>query len=107
MFSRYAHVTDSDAKMSILKLQGVDVEDLQKRPALEARQCSRCNRINPRDVAWCGGCGHPLTLEAAGGIAAAESILTRIADQDPSSAREIIRKMVAEEMERAQAHNSP
>lgn len=101
MFSRYAHVTDSDAKMSILKLQGVDVEEMEKRPSLEARQCPRCNRINPRDVEWCGGCGHPLTLEAAGGIAAAESILTRIAEQDPSSAQEIIRAMIREEMERA------
>lgn len=101
MFSRYAHVTDSDAKRSILKLQGVDVEELQKPPALEARQCPRCNRINPRDVEWCGGCGHPLTLEAAGGIAAAESILTRIADQDPTSAQDIIRTLIREEMERA------
>jgi len=101
IIGRYAHVTDSDAKVSILKLQGVDVEEIERRPALEARQCSRCNRINPRDVEWCGGCGHPLTLEAAGGIAAAESILTRIADQDPTSAQDIIRTLIREEMERA------
>lgn len=100
MFSRYAHVTDSDAKRSILKLQGVDVEELQKPPALEARQCPRCNRINPRDVAWCGGCGQPLTLEAATGVEDLVSRLTQLPAEDPVAAQEIFRTMIREEMAR-------
>jgi integrase len=97
MFSRYAHVTDSDAKLSILKLQGVDVEELKKRPSLEARQCPRCNRINPRDVEWCGGCGRPLTLEAATGVEDLVSRLTQLPAEDPVAAQEIFRAMNRED----------
>jgi len=103
MFSRYAHVTDSDAKVSILKLQGVDVEEIQRRPALEARQCPRCNRLNPRDVDWCGGCGQTLTLDAAAGIATNEARLAQLAALDTSSARDIVETMVADALERARA----
>lgn len=103
MFSRYAHVTDSDAKISILKLQGVDVEELKKRPALEARQCPRCNRINPRDVAWCGGCGHPLTLEAATGVEVIGDRLGQLPTIDHSAAPDVVRMMIREEMARVKA----
>lgn len=103
MFSRYAHVTDSDAKISILKLQGVDVEELKKRPSLEARQCPRCNRINPRDVEWCGGCGHPLTLEAATGVEVIGDRLGQLPTIDHSAAPDVVRMMIREEMARVKA----
>jgi len=96
MLSVYAHITNSDATRSLKKLHGIEVPEDAGRKQLEPRQCQYCSKINPADAGFCGGCGKPLTVEAATDVTKAENLFQKLSVGAP----EEVRREIWEEMER-------
>lgn len=96
MFKVYAHVTDSDAERSVLRLQGIETEETKPHDVLRARQCPRCNHLNPGDQPYCGGCGLALTLAATTDVETGEAQTNEYLDQilnDPQNNVDKLRRL--------------
>lgn len=65
MASTYVHLSGRDVDNSLLKLQGVAVEDRGSEAILKTVTCQRCTEQNSPESKFCIRCGSPLNVETA------------------------------------------
>jgi uroporphyrinogen-III decarboxylase len=65
MASTYVHLSGRDVDNSLLKLQGVAVEDRGSEAILKAVTCQRCKEKNSPESKFCMRCGSPLDVITA------------------------------------------
>jgi ribosomal protein L40E len=65
MASTYVHLSGRDVDSSLLKLQGIKVENQESEALLKTILCQRCNEKNSPASKFCMRCGSPLDMETA------------------------------------------
>lgn len=59
----YVHLSGRDTDAALLKLHGITLDPPEsKTPALQPRQCARCETLNAHDSTFCRKCGAGLAL---------------------------------------------
>ncbi len=64
MASVYVHMSGQDVDPDILKMNGIEVDNVPV-PTLQVGRCPRCKELNPESSTYCNKCGLPLKKEAA------------------------------------------
>lgn len=62
MASIYVHLSGQDVDPDILRMNGIEVENIPV-PSLQVGRCPRCKELNPETSLYCGKCGLPLKDE--------------------------------------------
>ncbi|MPM48867.1 Tyrosine recombinase XerD [bioreactor metagenome] len=65
MTSVYTHLSGKDIDNSILKLNGIEVQDQDEEDRLKTIRCPRCKEIQDSKARYCFKCGLPLNEKAA------------------------------------------
>jgi len=65
MPSIYVHLSGKDVDKSVLRANGIEIEDDTKQAATKPIQCPRCAKINTANATFCFNCGAALTLKTA------------------------------------------
>ena len=68
MASVYVHLSGRDIDNALLKLNGIKVDEEEKKndnESLKPKPCSRCTTINPATGKFCQRCGLPLDMKSA------------------------------------------
>jgi site-specific recombinase XerD len=65
MAAVYVHLSGRDVDNSLLKLNGIAVEDEKREPQLKAETCQRCKEKNSPASKFCTRCGSPLDVKTA------------------------------------------
>jgi site-specific recombinase XerD/ribosomal protein L40E len=65
MAAVYVHLSGRDVDNSLLKLNGITVEDEKLEQQLKARTCQRCEEKNSPVSKFCSRCGSPLDITTA------------------------------------------
>jgi integrase len=65
MASVYVHLSGRDVDNSLLRLNGIDVEEKTHVQELKVRSCSRCKENNSPVSKFCNRCGSPLDIKIA------------------------------------------
>ncbi len=63
MPSTYVHLSGRDLDSAILKLNGLKIEEKEKKNEATIKKCPRCEKMNPSISKFCQRCGTPLDLE--------------------------------------------
>jgi site-specific recombinase XerD/ribosomal protein L40E len=65
MASTYVHLSGRDVDNTLLKLQGIKIDQQEKESVLKTILCRRCEEKNSPTSKFCMRCGSPLDLESA------------------------------------------
>jgi len=65
MPSTYVHLSGKDIDGTILRINGIKLDEENNKDSYPARKCQRCEKMNPPAGKFCLRCGAPLDLETA------------------------------------------
>lgn len=65
MAAVYVHLSGRDVDKSLLKLNGIAVEDEKREQQLKVQTCHRCKEKNSPASKFCSRCGSPLDIRTA------------------------------------------
>jgi len=109
MASTYVHLSGRDVDSTLLKLQGMNVENNAKETVLKTVLCPRCNEKNSPTSKFCMRCGSPMDLKSAlkaDELRAKADKLMSILIQDPEVLEKLLSKLEDTQMNRVQSNQS-
>lgn len=65
MAAVYVHLSGRDVDNALLKVYGIENNDVRKESILKPKKCSRCDLVNQPTNRFCSGCGMSLDEESA------------------------------------------
>lgn len=93
MAATYVHLAGKDVDNAILKMSGVEVEEITVGDSLRVGKCPRCHQLNPEEAKYCFTCGMPLTSEQAKSTESTVSELIELLKQNPEALIEALGKV--------------
>jgi integrase/ribosomal protein L40E len=99
MAAIYVHLSGRDVDKSLLKLNGIAVEDEKREQQLKAQTCQRCKEKNSPASKFCSRCGSSLDVKTAIELdekrKAGDEVVTMLV-KDPEVQEIIVRKILEE-----------
>ena len=80
MASIYVHLSGRDIDNSILRMNGIAVEETKEDNALKTIKCPKCKEIQDKKASFCFKCGLPLTQEASTTLGTVKTEYMQLAD---------------------------